>query len=119
MLIWMRPIARSLAASTKLRYGTFDIERPAFLRNAANINSLLPVVPAQLRLPGCARAIATSSATELTSREAGTAMTTMVFETLAIGTISAGVVGEGFLNKRSGGDGPPGWGRGAGASRAS
>src|SRR5262249_62299197 len=103
MLIWMRPIARSLAASTKLRYGTFDIERPAFLRNAANRNSLLPVVPAQLRLPGWAPAIATSSATDLTSREAGTPITTNVFEILTIGTMWAGLLGGCFLEKEGAG----------------
>src|SRR5262249_61288912 len=83
-----------------------DIKRPAFLRNAANRNSLLPVVPAQLSLPGCARAIATSSATDLTSREAGTAMTTIVFEILAIGTMSAGLVGRVFVIKRLAVEGP-------------
>ncbi len=68
--------------------------RPAFLRNAENRNSLLAVVPAQLSEPGCARAIATSSATDFTAREAGTAITTIVLEILAIGTISALLYGR-------------------------
>ena len=52
---------------------------------------MAPVVPAQLSAPGCARAIAASSAIDLTGRSAGTAMTMMVFDTRAIGARSPGL----------------------------
>ena len=54
---WMRPVARSLAASCGLRYGTRAISRLFFLSQPANRKSMAPVVPAQLSLPGCLRVI--------------------------------------------------------------
>src|SRR5438445_13898650 len=68
--------------------------KPAFLRNPANRKSIAPVVPDQFSVPGCARAIATSSASDLTGRSAGTAMTMMVLEIRAIGWRSLGLYGR-------------------------
>src|SRR5439155_17309090 len=84
----MRPVARSLAASCGLRYGTRAMSRLLRLRKPANRKSIAPVVPAQLSLPGCALANSTSSFIELTESDAGTATTRMRFQPRAIGARS-------------------------------
>src|SRR5215510_2112569 len=63
-------------------------------RNPANEKSSAPVTPAQLSLPGCARAIATRSAKLATFKDAGIEMVIRVLETRAIGRRSAALYGR-------------------------
>ena len=58
------------------------------LQPAGERKSSAPVTPAQLSFPGCARASATSLASESTFRLAGTDTATMVLEKRVIGTRS-------------------------------
>src|SRR5581483_2057596 len=96
----MRPSARSLAASTVLRYGTLEILRSCFFRNASNRKSSAPVTPAQFMVPGSARMRLISSSSVCTGNADGTDMAMMVLETRAIGARSDGLYGR--LSRRYG-----------------
>ena len=60
-------------------------------RNPAKAKSSAPVTPAQLSLPGSARALAITSENAATLSVAGTDMVIKVFDTLTMGSKSAGL----------------------------
>jgi hypothetical protein len=83
-------LAVSVNASTGLRYGTLSMSSPDFLMKECRIRSVAPVIDAQLSFPGCARAIANSSFSELTLSEDGTLIEIKVELTRATGERSRG-----------------------------
>ena len=66
------------------------MSRPSRLRKAAITRSVAPVTDAQFSLPGCARAIAISSPSDLTLSCGGAVSETSVAETRATGARSRG-----------------------------
>ena len=67
---------------------------PSLLRKPAKMKSVAPVTVAQLSLPGCARAIATTSPSVLALSEGGTASEISVELTRATGPRSRGSYGS-------------------------